>query len=356
MINVTKTYLPPFENYTSVLKEAYDAGWVTNNGVLLQRLEEELKNYLGVKHLFICTNGTVTLQLALKALNVTGSVITTPFSYVATANSILWEKCRPVFADINAETFCLDASEVESKISPDTKAILATHVYGLPCEIELLEGISKKWNIPIIYDAAHAFGSEYNGRSLLSYGDISSCSFHATKLFHTGEGGCLVTDNDELARKIYLYRQFGHVYDDYYSEGINAKNSEFHAAMGLCVLKDLDKIIEKRRIISFTYDRLLNNKDIRVLRYNNLHKPNYSYYPVVFKSESTLLKVKNHLEAKAIFPRRYFFPSLNTLPFIPYQSCPISEDISRRVICLPLYYELTIAEVEMICNIVIENL
>jgi dTDP-4-amino-4,6-dideoxygalactose transaminase len=356
MINVTKTYLPPFENYTSVLKEAYDAGWVTNNGVLLQRLEEELKNYLGVKHLFICTNGTVTLQLALKALNVTGSVITTPFSYVATANSILWEKCRPVFADINAETFCLDAREVESKISSDTKAILATHVYGLPCEIELLDSISKKWNIPIIYDAAHAFGSEYNGRSLLSYGDISSCSFHATKLFHTGEGGCLVTDNDELARKIYLYRQFGHVYDDYYSEGINAKNSEFHAAMGLCVLKDLDRIIEKRKLISSTYDRLLNNKDIKVLRYNDLHKPNYSYYPVVFKSESTLLKVKSVLEAKAIFPRRYFFPSLNTLPFIAYQSCPISEDLSRRVICLPLYYELTIAEVEMICNIVIENL
>ena len=296
------------------------------------------------------------LLMPVEALNVTGSVITTPFSYVATANSILWEKCQPVFVDINAETFCLDASKVESKISSHTKAILATHVYGLPSAIEQLDMISKRWNIPIIYDAAHAFGSEYNGKSLLSFGDISSCSFHATKLFHTGEGGCLITDNDELARKIYLYRQFGHVYDDYYSEGINAKNSEFHAAMGLCVLKDLNKIIEKRKIISTTYDGLLGKKDMRILHYADLHKPNYSYYPVVFKSESQLLKVKNSLEAKAIFPRRYFFPSLNTLPFIPYQSCPISEDISRRVICLPLYYELAIAEVEMICNIVIENL
>ena len=250
----------------------------------------------------------------------------------------------------------MDPKEVEAKISSSTKAILATHVYGLPSAIEELDGISKMWNIPIIYDAAHAFGSKYNGRSLLSYGDISSCSFHATKLFHTGEGGCLITESDELARKIYLYRQFGHVYDDYFSVGINAKNSEFHAAMGLCVLKDLDKIIEKRKMIATTYDRLFEKKGVRILQYEDLHIPNYSYYPIVLKSESELLKVKISLEAKGIFPRRYFYPSLNTLPFIRYQPCPVSEDISRRVLCLPLYYELTIAEVEMICNIVIENL
>lgn len=358
MINVTKTYLPPFERYVALIKRAYDAGWITNNGQLVQELEARLKEFLNVENLYFCNNGTITLQIALKALNITGDVITTPFSYVATTNAILWENCHPVFVDIDQETLCIDANLIEKSITSRTTAILATHVYGIPCQVEAIEVLAAKYNLKVIYDAAHAFGAKYNGRSLLSYGDVSSCSFHATKLFHTVEGGCLVTSDKELGKKIYYFRQFGHEYEHYESVGINAKNSEVHAAMGLAVLPDVSLIIEKRRILTEQYNRNFKLKDVKPVRYESeTYEPNYAYYPVIFKSEEIVLKVISALEKEEIKPRRYFYPSLNKLPYISAQaSCPVSESIAARVLCLPLFYELQEKEVDRISQIIIQNL
>lgn len=336
MINVTKTYLPDFETYCNTLKRAWDKSWITNNGELVQELEQKLKEYLCVNNLLFTNNGTIVLQMALKALGITKEVITTPFSYVATTNAILWEGCKPVFVDIDPQTFCIDANKIEAAITPDTQAILATHVYGIPCNVEAIDTIAKKHNLKVIYDEAHAFGVEYKGKSLLSYGDISTCSFHATKLFHTVEGGCIIANDDALAQQLMLYRQFGHVYDDYYSMGINAKNSEFHAAMGLCVLPQIKNIIEDRKITCELYDSLLQNVQRPKMPKNVEY--NYSYYPVIFNDEATLLKAVHLLKEQNINGRRYFYPSLNQLPYLPnVQACPISEDISKRVFCLPLY-------------------
>lgn len=356
MINVTKTYLPPFEDYVALVKEAYDAGWITNNGKLVQRLEAQLKEYLGVKHLFFCTNGTITLQIAIKALGLKGEIITTPFSYVASTNSIVWENCNPVFVDIDPVSFCIDPAKIEAAITPDTTGILATHVYGMNCDIESIQKIADKYSLKVIYDAAHCFGARYNGHSLLSYGDVSSCSFHATKIFHTVEGGCLTTNDDAIAEKIFLYRQFGHIYDDYFSVGINAKNSEFHAAMGLAILKDVPGIIAKRKYLYELYNKQFVDAPVQLLGIPETLEANYAYYPVVFKDEQTLQRVKVALEEKQVFPRRYFYPSLNTLPFIPYQACPVSESISKRVLCLPLFYELSAEELTEITGIILQTL
>ena len=352
MINVTKTFLPSMEEYMTVLKPAWDKAWITNNGDLVQELEQKLKNFLRVENLLFTNNGTVVLQMALKALDITKEVITTPFSYVATTNAILWEGCKPVYVDIDPETFCIDADKIEAAITPDTQAILATHVYGLPCNVERIDSIAKKHNLKVIYDGAHAFGCFYKGRSLLSYGDISTCSFHATKIFHTVEGGCIIANNEEVAQKLYLFRQFGHIYDDYYSVGINGKNSEFHAAMGLCVLPKIPAIIEHRKKLVEQYDLTLNSFILRPKLCCNLQY-NYSHYPVIFKSEKILLKAVERLKKEDIAGRRYFFPSLNTLPFIDYQPCIISEDISRRVLCLPLYFDLSCCDVKKIIDCII---
>ncbi len=296
--------------------------------------------------------------MALKALNITKEVITTPFSYVATTNSILWEGCRPVFVDIDPGTFCIDANKIESAITPDTQAILATHVYGLPCDVDNIEKIAKRNKLKVIYDGAHAFGSKLNGKSLLSYGDISTCSFHATKLFHTVEGGCIILNSIELAQKILLYRSFGHIGDDYYSIGINAKNSEFHAAMGLTLLPKIKQIIEERKKIFSMYNSFLPGNLLRPFYALDNFEYNYSYFPVIFDSEELLLKVKDNLARQQINVRRYFFPSLNKLPqtISHYNSCPISEDICSRVICLPLYVGLAEAEIKLICSIIKDSL
>jgi dTDP-4-amino-4,6-dideoxygalactose transaminase len=339
-INVTKTFLPPFEEYTAVLRRAWNKGWITNNGELALELEEKLKVLLGVRNLLFCNNGTSVLQMALKALNITGEVITTPFSYVATTSSILWENSKPVFVDINDNDFCIDASKIEAAITQDTKAILATHVYGYPCDVDAIDRIARKYELKVIYDAAHAFGTRLKGRSLLEFGDISTCSFHATKLFHTGEGGCVVTKDDDLHRQLYLYRHFGHIGDDHYSVGINCKNSEFHAAMGLCNLKYIDEIMARRKEQWLYYEHLLKGSGIKLLPVSDYVSYNYAYFPVVFPSEEALMSVLAALKALNIFPRRYFYPALNTLPYVDYQICPVAEDIARRVICLPLFHEL----------------
>lgn len=353
MINVTKTFLPPFDEYTSVLKRAWDKGWITNNGVLVQELEAKLKEYLGVKHLFFTNNGTIVLQMALKAYGITKEVITTPFSYVATTNAILWEGCTPVFVDINRKDLCIDADKIEDAITEDTQAILATHVYGLPCNVEKIEAIAQKHNLKVIYDGAHAFGCVYKERSLLSYGNISTCSFHAIKLFHTVEGGCIITNDDEIANKLMLYRQFGHVGDDYFSIGINAKNSEFHAAMGLCILPKVKDIIKKSEEIYTYYKNNLSKNEFNPVVCSDDFKYNFSYYPVLFDSKETLMAVKNELYNNGINPRRYFYPSLNTLPYLANaEPCPVSEDISERILCIPSAWDLTSDDLGRIVSII----
>ena len=353
MINVTKTFLPDFNEYVQTIKRAWDKAHLTNNGELVQELEGELKKYLGVNHLWFSGNGTIVLQMALKALgHKTGEVITTPFSYVATTNAILWEGLTPVFVDINERDFCIDVNKIEAAITKNTVAILATHVYGNPCDVENISGIAKKHNIKVIYDAAHAFGASFKGKQILSYGDVSTCSFHATKVFHTVEGGCIITNDIELSHKLLLYRQFGHIGDNFYSIGINGKNSEFHAAMGLCNLPSLDSIIESRKTISLLYDDEILNLPIQrpIALPETVY--NYAYYPVVFENEETLLTAKSLLAQQNIFARRYFYPSLNNLPFIEYKAAPISEKISSRALSLPLAHDTTQETVSLVIDII----
>ena len=355
MINVTRTYLPPFEEYTHMLRRAWDKAWITNNGELVKELEEKLMAYLGCQNLLYCGTGTIVLQMALKALDITKEVITTPFSYVATTNAILWEGCTPVFTDILPGSCCIDADKIEAAITENTQAILATHVYGYPCDVDKIERIAAKHDLKVIYDAAHAFGCEYKGRSLLSFGDISTCSFHATKIFHSVEGGCIISNNEEMNRKLFLYRSFGHIADDYYSIGINGKNSEMHAAMGLCILPRLADIIEKRKEWSVAYNNSLDLSKISRPFSSEAFNYNYAYYPVLFESEEVLLRVKKALADNEIFARRYFYPSLNTLSFLTGANCPVSEDIASRVMTLPLYYDLGLENIARISALVNSN-
>jgi dTDP-4-amino-4,6-dideoxygalactose transaminase len=351
MIPVTKAFLPPIDEYKHYLEGIWERAWLTNYGPLVNDLEKKLCDYLQIDTISFCTNGTIAIQLAMKALEVSGEVITTPFSYVATTNSILWEHCKPVFTDVNANDFCIDASKIEEKITPSTKAILAVHVYGFPCDVEAIEKIAKKHGLKVIYDGAHAFGVKYKGKSLLSYGDISTCSFHATKLFHTVEGGAIISNSNEIYKKVKLHQTFGHSEDDYFCLGINGKNSEFHAAMGLCNLAKVESIIQRRKEISDLYSSLLKFGTTLSQPSSKLSFDyNYAYYPVVFETEKKMLEVKELLKSNNINTRRYFYPSLNTLPFIEYQSCPVSESISSRVLALPLYYELEEKDIRRICE------
>jgi dTDP-4-amino-4,6-dideoxygalactose transaminase len=351
-INVTKTYLPPLEEYTAYLQGIWERGHLTNHGPLLQELEEKLKKHLGVKHLFVVNNGTIALQIAIKALELKNEIITTPFSYVATTSSIAWESCTPVFADIDPKTLCINPNEIKKKITPSTTGILATHVYGIPCNVEAIKEVAKQNNLKVIYDAAHAFGVNYKGTSVLNYGDISTLSFHATKLFHTIEGGAIITNDDELAHKISYMRNFGHNGPEaFFGAGINGKTSEFNAAMGLCILPKVPELIEARKRISELYDDILKNTSLEKPKLPEGTEYNYAYYPVLFKSESQLLEARKKLNDNLIFPRRYFYPSLNTLNYVGSQSAVVSEEASKKVLCLPLYYDLENEDVKRVAEI-----
>lgn len=352
-MNVTKTYLPPLEEYVAYLQGVWERAHVTNNGPLVKELEEKLKSVLGVENLLFCSNGTVVLQMALKVFKISTEVITTPFSYCATTTSILWENAKPIFADILPDTLCIDPIQIEKLITDKTEAILATHVYGNPCDVEAIEAIAQKHNLHVIYDAAHAFGCKLNGKSLLDFGDISTCSFHATKVFHTIEGGCIISKDKQVSAKLSLFRSFGHVFDDYQDIGINAKNSEFHAAMGLCNLPRVPDFIARRKELSELYEASLKMDFLRRPTVNVADfEYNYSYFPVIFDTDTTLLRVKDALEKKGIYPRRYFYPSLSTLPYVKEGNCPVSDDVSLRVLCLPLFYEMKDEEVRMVASIV----
>ena len=352
MINVTKTYLPPLDSYVKYLERIWKSGWVTNNGELVQELERQLADYLDVPFVSFVSNGTIALQIALKALDIQGEVITTPFSYVATTNAILWENCIPVFVDIEEENFCIDPEKIEAAITSRTKAIMAVHVYGYPCNVDCIEEISKKHNLKVIYDAAHAFGCRLNDVSVLRYGDISTLSFHATKVFHTVEGGALIAHTAEMAEKLNLLRSFGHRYDDYYLPGINGKNTEIHAAMGLCILPQVDDLIRQRKTVWELYRLHLNGLPLRYPEAMEGLTYNYSYFPVLLENEEQLMRIITGLNQEDIFPRRYFYPPLNKLPFTKGDDCPIAQGISNRVLCLPLYPDLAEQDIQEISGII----
>lgn len=352
MINVTRPYLPPREEYEKYLDRIWESHILTNNGPMVKELEAKLKEFLGVPFLQLTSNGTIAIQIALKALGIRKKVITTPFSYVATTSSILWEGCTPVFVDIDPETLCIDPGLVEQAIDEDTEAVLATHVFGLPCDVERLEAIGKEYSIKIIYDAAHAFGCRYRGRSLLDYGDVSTCSFHATKIFQTGEGGCVIVHNGALDREVSLKKSFGHIGDEHFTLGINGKNSEFHAAMGLAVLPHIQELIAERKKIAEAYDEALQGLPLQRPKIPENLDYNYAYYPVLFPDETTLLKAVEKLKENGIVPRRYFWPSLETLKYINSKECLKSDGIASGILCLPMYNGLLDSDIEKITNII----
>lgn len=355
-IQVTKTYLPSLEEYSELLSTVWENQWVTNGGPLIRKLETVLSDRFSTTTQVV-SNGTVALQIALRALDLTGTVITTPFSYVATTNALLWEGLTPIFVDIEDRWCTLDPNLVEAAIREDTTAILATHVYGYPCQHHQLLAIAERHGLALIYDAAHAFDVSVGGQSILGWGDISTLSFHATKVFHTIEGGAVIASREELIEKIDLLRSFGHRGSDYLTMGINGKNTELHAAIGLLNLPRLPANREARKRISDTYRDLLSGLPLRFLHpadFPGLYY-NYAYFPVFCQDHDMREDLIAALNEQQIFPRRYFEPSLNELPYLPEKvrsSCPVSERAARTVVCLPLYPDLSLTEVRRICAIV----
>jgi dTDP-4-amino-4,6-dideoxygalactose transaminase len=356
MIPVAKSYLPPINEYMAQVQRAYNNGWLTNRGELVKELEQKLTNYLNLQEskILITNNGTIPLQIALKLLGNGGEIITTPFSYVATTASIVWENCIPVFVDIHPVYLTIDETKIEAAITEKTTCILATHVYGNPCNIEAIEVIAKKHNLKVIYDAAHCFGVKYKGKSIFEYGDISTCSFHATKIFHCGEGGAVFCKDPDLFDKIYYSHNFGHNGPlDFHGLGINGKISELQAAMGLSVLPFMPQILnDRKRIVEF-YNINLNFNQFEKLKIREETTWNYSYYPIVFEYEERLLLAEEKLKKYNILPRRYFYPSLNKLIFIKNKkSMKISEQIAPKILCIPVFHGLKNEELEKICNLI----
>lgn len=338
MINVTKTFFPPLDEYNKQLERVWKNQWLTNRGELLVELETKLKEKLGVSNIIIMNNGTIPIQITLQLLGQQGEIITTPFSYAATTSAILWEHCTPVFVDIHPEYLTIDETKIEAAITPKTTAILATHVFGNPCAIEAIKAIATKHQLKVIYDAAHAFGVTYHGKSIFEFGDVSTCSFHATKLFHTGEGGAVFCKDAALNHKLFYSHNFGHNGPlEFFGLGINGKISELQAAMGLSVLPHMNTIVASRKKVVALYAEQLDFSHITPLKLRVGTEWNYSYYPVIFKSEAQLLATQKVLNDQQIFPRRYFYPSLNTIPYVAGGSMPVSESIASRVLCLPLY-------------------
>ena len=357
MINVTKTFFPPLEEYQEQLQRIWNNQWLTNRGELVLELEQKLKEHLQVPHILVTNNGTIPLQIALKLLGNGGEIITTPFSYVATTSAIIWENCTPVFVDIHPEYLTIDETKIEAAITSRTTAILATHVFGNPCHVEAIETLAKKHKLNVIYDAAHAFGVTYKNESIFTYGDVSTCSFHATKLFHTGEGGALFAKDVVLQHQLFYSHNFGHNGPvDFHGLGINAKISELQAAMGLTVLPYMETILESRKKVVDFYNLNLNFSSLKTIKIREQTQWNYSYYPVIFETETQLLQVQKALNEANIFPRRYFCPSLNTIDFVKGASMPVSEGISSRILCLPLYVGLEKRDLEQIVHLINSNI
>lgn len=352
-IFVTQPSLASISEFTDLLQGVWDRGILTHNGPLVQQLEQSLESKLSIPHFTVVNNGTIALQMAIKALELEGEIITSAFTWIATVSAIKWENCTPVFCDICPETLNIDVNKIESLITKKTVAIMPVHVFGNPCDVEAIEQIAKKHGLKVIYDAAHAIGSTYNNQSLLQFGDISATSLHATKLLNTGEGGGCITTDEVLDKKIKRIRFFGHSDDktDIVEDGFNGKLTEIHAALGLANLKYYDEVLQDRKEKYLYYKSELANLDV-VFQKIALGTCNYSYFPIIFKSEAALLEAENKLKSHQIFARRYFYPSVNTFTkVLNYQPCPISEDISKRILCLPLYWKLSQEEINLVVEI-----
>jgi dTDP-4-amino-4,6-dideoxygalactose transaminase len=362
VIPVTKPYFPSREKLNQYIDGIFERQWLTNNGKLVQELTERLEDYLGVENLLLVSNGTLALQIAYRVLGVSDSTpetrpeaITTPFSFIATASSLKWEGVQPVFADIDPSTWCLNPANIEAAITPNTRAIVPVHVFGNACDVEAIDAIAQKHNLKVIYDAAHAFGVKYKGESLLKHADAATLSFHATKLFHTGEGGAIVFKRKEALERAKSMINFGITGPDVISGlGINAKMNELQAAMGLCVLDELEDNLKAREAVWRRYEESLS----QVLELQA--KPetlayNHAYFPVVFNSEAQALNVLASLKKNGVLARRYFYPSLESVESLGAQTeQPISRDIASRILCLPIYSGLTSESINKIVSIVKE--
>ncbi|MCQ2959611.1 MAG: DegT/DnrJ/EryC1/StrS family aminotransferase [Bacteroidales bacterium] len=355
-ITVTSPLLPPLEEFVPYLQKIWDNKWLTNNGEMHQELEKQLAEYLGVEYISLFSNGTLALITALQALNVTGEVITTPYSFVATSHSIWWNKTTPVFVDVEPQFFNIDVSKIEAAITEKTTAIMPVHVYGNPCDVDAIQKIADKYHLKVIYDAAHAFGVKKDGNSILNYGDLSVLSFHATKVFSTIEGGAVICHSEEMKHHIDNLKNFGFRGETTVEEpGINAKLNEVQAAYGLLSLRYIDDAIAKRKKIVELYRTLLHDvKGISFLPDQENVISNYAYFPIfVNEAEYGMSRdaLYNKLREHNILGRRYFYPLISS--FEPYKnypsaSCenlPVANKIAEQVICMPLYPELTFDDV-----------
>ena len=359
-IPLNKPYLPHFSKYKKYLSKMYENVWLTNNGPLLKELTSRLEEYLGVKNLLLTSSGTMALQIAYKALNLSGNVVTTPYSFVATCSSLDWLGLDLNFADIDAESYNLCPNKVAKVINKNTSAIVPVHVYGNPCDVKSFEKLAQKHNVKIIYDAAHAFGVKINGRSILTYGDASILSLHATKLFHSIEGGAIVFKNEEDLQCASQMINFGINYSngEINTAGVNGKMSEAHAAMGLAMLDDIDEILERRLEHFELYKRLLSD-EVTLPLWHSDGSQNAAYFPITFESESQCSRIFKELERNKIQSRRYFSPSLNKVKHLTKgeaKPCPNSEDIATRTLCLPLFVELRKNEISKVSRVINSSL
>lgn len=365
-IFVTQPFLPPLEEFNEYLKKIWKSKWLTNNGQFHQEFEQRLCEYLGVKYISLFSNGTLALITAIQALKLSGEVITTPYSFVATTHALWWNNIKPVFVDIEPKTFNLDPDKVEAAITPKTTAILPVHVYGTPCDVTRIQEIADRYGLKLIYDAAHAFGVRLNGTSVATFGDLSVLSFHATKVFNTFEGGAIICHDETTKQHIDQLKNFGIINETtVLAPGINAKMNEFQAALGILQLKYLDEAIGKRKILTKRYREFLEKipgisvmQDVPGIEYN------FGYFPVLIDSVKlgrTRDEVYNKLKRHNIFSRRYFyplisqFPTYKGLPSSDPVNLPVAEKITQQILCLPIYPDLEISNIKIVCELIIES-
>lgn len=361
LITVTSPLLPNLDEFHELLKQIWDSKWITNNGSFHKQLEKELADYLGVPYLSLFTNGTLPLLTALQALRITGEVITTPYSFVATTHSIWWNGCKPVFVDVDPSTGNIDPDKIEAAITPKTTAIMPVHVYGNPCDTERIQEIADRYGLKVIYDSAHAFGVKVNGKSILNAGDMSTLSFHATKVYNTIEGGAMIMKDEATKRRIDDLKNFGfHNEVTVVAPGINSKMDEMRSAYGLLNLRQADAAIEARHQVAIKYrDALRNVEGISFFDDMSGVKHNYSYFPIFIDAEkygTTRDELYAKMKSENVLGRRYFYPLISE--FSTYRGCPGAEKtnlpnahkMADSVICLPMHHALGEAEIQRVLD------
>ena len=362
-ITVTSPLLPDLDEFQKLLKEIWDSKWVTNNGSFHKRLETALCEYLKVPYISLFTNGTLPLLTALQALRITGEVITTPYSFVATTHSIWWNGCKPVFVDIDPSNCGIDPDKIEAAITPHTTAIMPVHCYGKPCDMERIQAVADKYGLKVIYDAAHAFGVEVNGESVLNQGDMATLSFHATKVYNTLEGGALVMHDAETKKRVDYLKNFGFAGEtEVVAPGINSKMDEVRAAYGLLNLRQVDEAIEKRHQVAIRYREALRDvKGIRFFEDMPGVRHNYSYFPIFVDADEygmTRDELYFKMKEQGVLGRRYFYPLISTfssycgLPSAAPENLPVATRIANEVICLPMHHELNNDDIDRVLEIV----